>query len=94
MQFMVHTTFYVVYMVLYTLILPVWSHTGQWGWTAHTTTIYPLFNSGDTGRMIIEICLWAYLLGRVVEESEQLRKSSLTDYLGEVRSSPAFHALR
>ncbi len=84
-KFALHTCFYIVYMGLYLLLLPVFGTDGMWSWASHTTTIYPLFNVGaDEHRMatFIEISLWLYLLGRVSEEVAQLRMSKdLSSYL-------------
>ena len=71
-KFMVHTSVYLVYVALYTLIMPVWGGTGIWLWSQRSGTLYDMFPYDVTPGLVIELLLWSYLLGRILEEVYQV----------------------
>ena len=82
-KFMVHTSVYLLYVVLYTLILPVWGSDGIWLWSQRLGTLYDMFPYDVTAGLVIELLLWSYLLGRILEEVYQaytLKGSYFSDF--------------
>jgi hypothetical protein len=80
-KFMFHTLFYIVYIGLYLALLPVGGTDGRWSWSVHESTLYtPILVSINE----IEICIWLYMLGRLLEEINQILMSKdLLNYLSD-----------
>ena len=80
-KFMFHTFFYIVYIGLYIALLPVGGTEGRWSWSVYKSTLYtPILISINE----IEICIWLYMLGRLLEEINQILMSKdLVNYLSD-----------
>ena len=72
-KFIVHTSFFFVYAMLYIAFIPIiGANHSIYAWTFHSNTLYPTFPQYVTFTIAVELSLFAYILGRVVEETHQL----------------------
>lgn len=80
----VHTTFFLQHAILYLIFMPTWGMADGQGigmhmWASHSAHIYNLLPhdwasplTGWTPYLWVELSLFAYIFGRVVEETQQV----------------------
>ena len=85
-KFYFHAIMYIVYIALYLFIIGGSDIIiSPWGWAGTHGVMYPNLPTRMDPNSIMEFLLWTYLIGRIIEEGQQIAgEDSLASYFGDV----------